>query len=350
MRGCRPPGDVRLATETHMISDEAMHDSDVQPVNSAPTGAGVSTPPVVAPPPARSATLPPRRGWMPAPGLVSQTCSCGADGSVCSCGGGGPTGFVYAIGSVEARFPSQSIEKEFIQVWSPTRYNGPVSQHVIYQVLSQGQNLYLAREMCWVFSNEGIDLYLVQPRSYVELTDLILALGTTPGDTDYDLLIGQLGPIAPAQLCNGLQLPLVLATQVFTFSQNAFLNNIVAYAASIGLTVTLEAAKNAFDILIQLTDNAGQTDEQRAINYVTFKSVDVYVLETQQEQATPPYQLTNVTARPSSLGGGTRAIVDVIFVYTNTVTPEVHEFFTRVDVTGQFPFLVTGIAPFYDHP
>ena len=57
-------------------------------------------------------------------------------------------------------------------------------------------------------------------------------------------------------MCNGLQLPVVSATQVFTFSQKAFLQNIVEYAAKIGKTVTLAAAQNAFNILIQLTDNA----------------------------------------------------------------------------------------------
>ena len=40
----------------------------------------------------------------------------------------------------------------------------------------------------------------------------------------------------------------------------------------------------------------------------------------------------------------------MIFVYTNTETTNVEKYFARVDVTGQFPFLVTGISRFYNRP
>src|SRR5690349_17130484 len=81
--------------------------------------------------------------------ITPQHCACGGKGGEgCTCNSG-PQGYVYAIGSIHARFPSQSVEQEFIQVWSPTRYLGPIPERVIYEVLSQGRNLYLAREMCW---------------------------------------------------------------------------------------------------------------------------------------------------------------------------------------------------------
>ena len=42
-------------------------------------------------------------------------------------------------------------------------------------------------------------------------------------------------------------------------------------------------------------------------------------------------------------------IVDVIFAFTNRQTGDVSEkFFVRVDVTEEFPFLVSAMAPFYD--
>jgi hypothetical protein len=51
--------------------------------------------------------------------------------------------------------------------------------------------------------------------------------------------------------------------------------------------------------------------------------------------------------RPSALSG-TRRIVDVVFSFTNRATDVVEKSFTRVDVTEQFPFLVTKLSPYYD--
>ena len=53
--------------------------------------------------------------------------------------------------------------------------------------------------------------------------------------------------------------------------------------------------------------------------------------------------LTGVDVRPSLLSG-TRRIVDVIFAYANRS----EKFFVRVDVTEEFPFLVTKMSPYYD--
>jgi hypothetical protein len=41
-------------------------------------------------------------------------------------------------------------------------------------------------------------------------------------------------------------------------------------------------------------------------------------------------------------------VVDVIFAYTNRATDVVEKYFVRVDVTEQFPFLVTKMSPYYD--
>jgi hypothetical protein len=275
--------------------------------------------------------------------------ACGDDAD-CGCGkamAAGPAGFVYAMGTVTGRFPNQSLEQEFRAAWGSTAYNGPITQADLYRVLSQGQNLYIARDMCWVFQVENVDVYLTVPRSYVELSDLILALAPTPGEVSAALIVGVLGPMAPPSACNGLVLPVVTADQVFYFTFNAFIDNIVAQAAREGKDVTKEAAVKAFYILQQMADNNGHTDEYRAINFIAFRNLDIYVKETQMEQES--YQLATVQAQPSLLTG-TRRIVDVIFIYNNTVSNSVQRFFARVDVTGEWPFLVTGIQPYFDHP
>jgi hypothetical protein len=59
------------------------------------------------------------------------------------------------------------------------------------------------------------------------------------------------------------------------------------------------------------------------------------------------FSLTGVEVRPSPLSS-TRNIVDVIFAYTNRNTDFTEKFFVRVDVTEEFPFLVTKLSPYYD--
>jgi PatG C-terminal len=52
--------------------------------------------------------------------------------------------------------------------------------------------------------------------------------------------------------------------------------------------------------------------------------------------------------RSASRLGGTRRIVEVIFTYTNRQTDVDEKSFVRVDVTEEFPFLVTKMSPYYD--
>ena len=96
---------------------------------------------------------------------------------------------------------------------------------------------------------------------------------------------------------------------------------------------------------MQLPDNAGATDEHRALNYVAMRYPAIYAKAA--EEFGRDFSLTGVEVRPSTLSS-TRNIVDVIFSYTNRNTDFTEKFFLRVDVTEEFPFLVTKLSPYYD--
>lgn len=311
--------------------------------------------------------------WEPAVAVVpADGCGCGGSEGACTCDAPASPSYVYALGTVTARFPSLNLEKEFMQAWGKNPGQTlTISDADKFAVLGQGQNLYLAREMCWIFQSGNIDLYILQPRSYVELTDLITALSPTAGQISYALVIGSLGAIAPPSLCNGAQLPIVTCNQVFGFTGQAFINSITAEVTSDaelmrsiqeylnanpppagGTATTPEqyvatAATNAFSALTLLADNAGQTDEHRAINYLTFKSLALYKNEIRQELN--GFILNSVQVRPDPLSVG-RQIQDVILVYASTTTTQIQRYFTRIDVSGQFPFMVNDLALYYDHP
>jgi PatG C-terminal len=97
---------------------------------------------------------------------------------------------------------------------------------------------------------------------------------------------------------------------------------------------------------MQMADNAGSTSAHRALNYLAVRYSAIYA--SAADAFARDASLTGVEVRPSSLGG-IRDIVDVIFAYANRKTDVVEKQFVRVDVTEEFPFLVTKISPYIDH-
>jgi len=94
-----------------------------------------------------------------------------------------------------------------------------------------------------------------------------------------------------------------------------------------------------------MADNAGATDEHRALNYLAVRYPPIYA-QTAAAHADNA-SLTAVDVRRSRLSG-VRVILDVIFSYTHRQTDVTEKYFARVDVTEEFPFLVTKLSPYYD--
>jgi PatG C-terminal len=105
------------------------------------------------------------------------------------------------------------------------------------------------------------------------------------------------------------------------------------------------AARELFDRIMQMTDNAGSTDDSRALNYLSVRYPNIYARAAEAFAASS--SLSAVEVRPSPLSG-TRNIVEVMFAFTNRATDFTEKSFVRVDVTEEFPFLVTKLSPYYD--
>jgi hypothetical protein len=269
------------------------------------------------------------------------------NGSCASCEGAmdpSDFSFVYAIGRVEARFPSLSIEKEFAQASGRTETEGQTDQEAFHTVLSQPQNRYLVRQLCWVLTIEGIETYILQPTCPADLELLVEAVRPAPSLMDIDIVIGRRGPIAPPQLCNGLMVPLVAFDQIYSFDINSLIESIPR-PEEIPADRFRSAAEELFMRIMQMADNAGATDEYRALNYLAVRYPAIYAQTVDAFGRSS--SLTGVEVRPSRLSG-VRQIVDVIFAYTNRQTDVTEKYFVRVDVTEEFPFLVTKLSPYYD--
>jgi len=252
--------------------------------------------------------------------------------------------YVYAVGRVEARFPTLSSEKEFAQAAGRADTAGKTDQQTFYTVLSKHENRYLVRQLCWVLRIQGLETYLLQPRALADIDLLVDAIHPDRSANDIDVVIGVRGPIAPPEMCNGLMVPLVAFDQIYSFDCDALVKAIPRPEAALAERFE-PAARELFHRIMQLTDNAGASDEHRALNYLAMRYPAIYWKAA--EQFGRDFSLTRVEVRPSALSG-TRRIVDAIFSYTNRNTDFTEKFSVRVDIGEEFPFLVTKLSPCFD--
>lgn len=279
--------------------------------------------------------------WRPSR-VVPQTC---VDGS-CATDSGGSEGqvgeypFVYAIGSIAVRFPSLGVEKEFVQATGRRDTAGLTDQQALQGVLSEPQNRYLSRQVCWVLSIEGLDTYLLQPRDAADYDLLLEAVRANPAAEDVDVVIGLRGPLAPPSMCNGLTVPLVAFSQIYSFDRASFFDAIPIPDRK-DAEPFRNAVRSTFNSLLRVADNAGATDEHRALNYLATRYPAVY--ERASAQLDRNFSLTAVETAGSRLSGA-RRMVNVILVFTHRQTQEVERYSVRVDVTEEFPFLASPLA------
>ena len=268
--------------------------------------------------------------------------SCGAPSSPVM--GAGPRQWVYAVGRIEARFPTLSVEKEFAQATGRSDSKGLTDRQVLHSVLSRAENRYLARQMCWVMTVEGLETYVLRPGEPLDFGLLVDALRSNPSPSDMDLVIGAKGPIASPAACNGLMVPVVMFDQIYSFDRSSLIK-MIPRPGETDTAGFAAAAEELFDRIMQITNNAGMMDEHRALNYLAVRYPGVYTATAQAFARNA--SLASVYVRPSPLSG-TRRIVDAIFSYVHRATDVTEKYFVRVDVTDEFPFLVNKIAPYLD--
>ena len=273
--------------------------------------------------------------------ILPQAGSC----PTCSVGGGSstPPAYVYAIGTIQWRFPRLSVEKEFAQAVGRAETAGLTDIQALQKALSIRENRYLARQLCWVLAIEGLETYILQPRDPADFELLIGSVRATPSPHDVDVIIGLRGPIALPEMCNGLTIPIVAFDQIYSFDRESLIKSIPRPEKAEGEFTA--AAESLFDRIQQMADNAGADDDHRALNYLALRYPTIYAVTADAFSRNCSLSAVEVLTSRLTL---TRKIVDVVFTYTNRSTDVAEKFFVRVDVTEEFPFLVTKMSPFYD--
>jgi hypothetical protein len=198
------------------------------------------------------------------------------------------------------------------------------------------------RQLCWVLTIQGMETYLLAPRDPSDFDLLIEALGST--DDAINVVIGLRGPVARPEMCNGLMIPIVAFDQIYSFARAELIEAIPRPEKTTAAQFR-PAAEELFSRIMLMTDNAGATDEHRALNYLAMRYPAIYARTA--EQFAKDFALTAVDVRPAP-ALSPRNLVDVIFAYTNRKTDFTEKVFTRVDVTGRHPFLVQQLQPYFD--
>src|SRR5262245_2454976 len=174
--------------------------------------------------------------------------------------------YVYAVGRIEPRFPTLSAEKEFAQATGRAETAGLSDRGALHAVLSQRENRYLVRQLCWVLTIENLDTYILHPRDSADVDLLVGAVRPMPRPTDADVVVGVRGPIAPPEMCNGLMVPIVVFDQIYSFDVDTLVKSIPR-PKEIAAKDFAGVAEELFYRFMQLADNAGATDEHRAVTY-----------------------------------------------------------------------------------
>jgi hypothetical protein len=182
------------------------------------------------------------------------------------------------------------------------------------------------------------------PRDPADLDLLVEALRPAPSPMDLDCVIGVKAHLAPPEMCNGLMVPIVVVDQIYSFDRDALIKAIPKPEKTSAKEFA-PAAEELFDRIMQMTDNAGATDEHRALNYLAVRYPAIYASAADAFERSASLAAVDAHASPLS---GTRNVVEVIFTYTNRNTGVNEKLFVRVDVTEEFPFLVTKLSPYFD--
>jgi hypothetical protein len=150
--------------------------------------------------------------------------------------------------------------------------------------------------------------------------------------------------MADPAMCNGLILPIVKFDQIYSFDIDSLINSLTR-PKNIAPKQFNAAVNDLFARIVLMADNAGATDEYRALNYLSVRYQAIY--SHTAEMFSKDFSLSAIEVHPSPLSGA-RKIVDVVFVYTNRNTDVDDKYSTAVDVTEMWPFLVRKLSPYYD--
>ena len=252
--------------------------------------------------------------------------------------------FIYVFGKLRPSIPNLGLEKEIATAAGQRLSNGESDEEALRVLLAAPEYRYLATEACWTLRVDEVDAYIVKPADAHGLDAILRAISIDKGEDGMDIVIGRSGAMTGMGECNGMVLPLVVPTQVYSLNRPEMLK---AFALESGIKPEAQksAVKQTLDVLRGLGGNQGSADGHRALNYVISRYAGVY--EEVAKNLLDGWALSGLQFKASAVASG-RRLVDVVFSFRSRKTDAVQKSFVRVDTTDLFPFLVQPMAPYFE--
>lgn len=252
-----------------------------------------------------------------------------------------PDQYVYAIGTLDIRFPSVALEREYAQKERMGGKSGEVESRSqrIHRVLSQYHHL--SRNACYTLSVGSIPAYVLAPVSAAVGRDLVEATATIGEPTTRSLVIGRRVGTSVPQSCGGLLVPVVACDQVYTFSLEEWVNGLaeVAMEPLKASNISAEGFKKiAQEVFMQVTasmENVGGLDTHRALNYVLVQHPGFFVAIAERSEECMLDRIETRSVSSSAL----RTHVAVIATFIKRMTGVPERLFCVVDVSERWPFI-----------
>jgi hypothetical protein len=297
-------------------------------------------------------------------------------------------GPALAVGRLRASFPSLGLQREYAEA-AEADPDAPVASSDLKDLISQDEYRYLARQMCWVFTVQSVDVCVVVPRSEADLDELVESLAADDENT-VQVLVGEPATRLPAPGCSDAGLPMVSPVQLLSFTMDQFAGALgqrydadrVAVGAG---EPTVEQARkperraatrgqaessaadegeggaedaggtgndprwgtmvrDVFSRLTRRADSTGFNDEDRARNYLALKDPGVYALTWNAQSS--GQNLIGIGTRQFVRGG--RRMVAVRFSFRHWQTHVIERYETLVDTHDLFCFKAAPLTPTYD--
>ena len=260
-----------------------------------------------------------------------------------SCAGHGPAApeqFVYALGRIEARFPSLALEREYQQRERALGAAADAHHHARMRAVLE-QNPHIAAQLCYVFKVGGSPAYILAPAGHHLRQALFEAIAMGDAADGCVVAVGRIGPMAPASACSGILAPVVLCDQIYTFQRAEWLKALSGSLAKaleerqIESPHFAEVASELFTRLTQSTENVGASDAHRALNYLIMQHPGMFLAVAERRHR---HVLDRIDTRIIQVPSARRQVA-VILSFVETSTGLTERLFTRVDVTEEWPFV-----------
>jgi hypothetical protein len=195
-----------------------------------------------------------------------------------------------------------------------------------------------------VFVNQAQDCFVIVPRDQHELLVLIEGFVSST-DSSIIVVIGR--STAGAQWAPDTgepALPRFGVDQLIRFEKDEFVGR-VPRSTDLPEEEFKNSIRYIFSRILRRSNNAGISDDHRALNYIALR--DPAIFEVSTRAAAKSLMLASIDARPQIFSDGRRTVT-VRFNYRGPGNGLTERYSCRVDVTEQFPFILSPMQQTFD--